>query len=209
MANRKASQAQVFVVGGPSSTPRKSSRKSSRSTKRPSTSAPRRTNTTTRTVSEVARSGSKPNNTPYLVGAGVLALAGVLLYANRAGAAETPPGQLPPGGGVGPQGPQGVPGAPGAFPQAPGGPAGYAGPGTYRVTAPSGLNVRSAPSGGAGQVGSTLPPGTAVQVIGSSSNGWVQISTPVSGFMCISCPEAPGGVAPNPQAFPPWLQRTA
>ena len=199
MANRKASQAQVFVVGGP--TPRKSAPRKASSTKRTST-GPRKTSTTThRTISEVARSGPKPNNTPYLVGAGVLALAGVLLYANRAGAAEPPNGQLPPGGGVGPQGPQGVPGAPGAFPQAPGGPAGYAGPGTYRVTAPNGLGVRPAPVAPPGTSATQyLPSGTAVTVAGPAANGWVQITSPTQGFMCISCPDAPGG---------PWLERTA
>lgn len=195
MANRKASQAQVFVVGGPA--PRKSAPRKSSSAKRTSAgsrSAPRKTSTTTRTVSEVARTGPKPNNTPYLVGAGVLALAGVLLYANRAGAAEPPPGQLPPGGGVGPQGPQGVPGGAGAS-------AGYTGPGTYRVTAPNGLGVRPAPVAPPGTSASQyLPLGTAVTVSGPAANGWVQITSPTQGFMCISCSDAPGG---------PWLQRTA
>ena len=187
--------------------PRGATRGRSRST-RGRARATSRTTTTTRTLQQVYRPtrGDGPS-TAALVGGTALA-AGLLylLWPSTAGAAETQPFPRPgpgePGGPPGPQGPQG-PAGPAvmnpAFPQTPGAPVGYAGPGSYRIIAPSGLNLRPAPNTSQ-PASQTLPQGTNVDVIAATPNGWVQISSPTPGYICLSCAEAPGG---------PWLVRQA
>jgi uncharacterized protein YgiM (DUF1202 family) len=69
---------------------------------------------------------------------------------------------------------------------------------TRFVIAPSGLNVRSLATPNSTLL-RTLPPGTPVQVVQEGPNGWTQISSPVAGFVCNTCPAAPGG---------PWLSPT-
>lgn len=88
-------------------------------------------------------------------------------------------------------------------------PRGYAGPGLYRVAWPNGLNLRSTPD-------TRNPPLTSaaygwdIKVLGPAANGWVAVDSsnfyrtgtfrgpnvygeqPVR-FMCMSCPEFPGG----------------
>ena len=99
-------------------------------------------------------------------------------------------------------------------------PRGYNGPGIYRVVAPSGLNLRSTPDIRNPSL-YVVPVGWRVKVLGPASwhvpSGWVAVDSsnfyftqdirvgpgpapansgqPVR-FMCMSCPEAPGG---------PWL----
>ena len=131
-----------------------------------------------RTLSQVAGTSKRRDNTPLLVGGAALAAAGLfLLWPRTAGAAE-------PGGGRG-------------YPQVQGASLGYAGPGRYRTTAPSGLNIRPAPNPG-GESLALIPLGTTLDVVGDAGNGWLQVSSPVAGFMCVSCEQAPGG---------PWLAR--
>lgn len=95
-------------------------------------------------------------------------------------------------------------------------PRGYAGPGQYVVVAPRGLNLRSTPDTRS-PVLTIAVYGWRVKVLGPASNGWVAIDSsgfyrtenvrvgpgpaPANGaqpvrFLCMSCPEAPGG---------PWL----
>ena len=182
--------------------------RSSSTRRRPSTTR----SSTTRTLREVytpSRGGD--GNTALLVGGAALAAGALYLLWPRAASAALPPvpGPGQPGGppGVpGMPGAPGVPGAPGpsvpmnpAFPQDPRGPAGFAGAGTYRITAPSGLNVRPQPNTSQPTI-TTLPVGTTVEVISGMANGWVQISTPTPGYLCMSCVDAPGG---------PWLVREA
>ena len=178
-------------------------RSRSRTTTRARTTPAR---TTTRTIRQVY-TPSRRSNTPLLVGAALAAGALFLLLSPGtppAGAAPPPgpgPAPVPPlGGGSTPMNP--------AFPQVAGAPAGYAGPGSYRIVAPAGLNLRPTPNTSQA-FSQTLRPGTLVDVIAATPNGWVQISTPSPGYLCLSCPEAPGGQEPNPQAFPPWLVRQA
>ena len=131
-----------------------------------------------RTLSQVAGTSRRSDNTPYVVGGVVLAATGLyLLWPRTAGAAE--------------------PVQPGGYPQVPGASVGYAGPGRYRTTAPSGLNIRPAPNPG-GESLALIPLGTTLDVVGDAGNGWLQVSSPVAGFMCVSCAQAPGG---------PWLVR--
>ena len=166
----------------------------------------------TRTLREVytpSRGGD--GNTALLVGGAALAAGALYLLWPRAASAALPPvpGPGQPGGPPGLPGTPGVPGVPGApgpsvpmnpaFPQDPRGPAGFAGAGTYRITAPSGLNVRPQPNTSQPTI-TTLPLGTSVEVVSGLANGWVQISTPTPGYLCMSCVDAPGG---------PWLVREA
>lgn len=79
---------------------------------------------------------------------------------------------------------------------------GYIGAGSYVVQAPQGLNLRQRPTSQSGFI-TTLPYGTVVEVVGSTPNGWVEVSYPVpqirgriTGYLCMTCAEAPGG---------PWL----
>lgn len=184
---------------------RGTTRRRGRST-RARTGPTRTSTTTTRTLQQVYRPtrGDGPS-TAVLVGGTALA-AGLLylLWPSTARADVLPPVPRPgePGGPPGPQGPQG-PAGPAvmnpAFPQTPGAPLGYAGPGSYRIIAPSGLNLRPAPNTSQ-SASQTLPQGTNVDVIASTPNGWVQISSPTPGYICLSCAEAPGG---------PWLVRQA
>lgn len=147
--------------------------------RRPSSSTTR--TSSTRTLRQVAGTTSKRgDNTPLLVGGAALAAAGLyLLWPRSASAAE--PGTVQAN----------------TFPQVQGASLGYAGPGRYRTTAPSGLNIRPAPNTG-GESLALIPPGTTLDVVGDAGNGWIQVSSPVAGFMCVSCPQAPGG---------PWLTR--
>lgn len=151
---------------------------------------------TTRTIRQVYTPARRGDNTPLLVGAAALAAGALyLLWPGTAGAAVTPmPGPTP----LPEPGPGSVPMNP-AFPQVAGAPLGYAGPGSYRVIAPSGLNLRPQPNTSQ-PASQTLPPGTVVDVIASTPNAWVQISTPTPGYLCLSCVDAPGG---------PWLVRQA
>ena len=131
-----------------------------------------------RTLSQVTGTSKRRDNTPLLVGGAALAAAGLyLLWPRDAGAAE--------------------PVRPGSYPQVQGASLGYAGPGRYRTTAPSGLNIRPAPNPG-GESLALIPLGTTLDVVGDAGNGWLQVSSPVAGFMCVSCAQAPGG---------PWLAR--
>lgn len=163
--------------------------------------------TTTRTLSQVY-TPSKGSNTPLIIGGAVLAAAALyLLLGGTASAAEGGGGGQGGGGGAGVPGMPGTPGTPGApggaFPTLPGASTGYAGPGSYRTTAPSGLNIRPTPKGpaqGGGESLALVPIGTTLDVVGDAGNGWFQVSSPVAGFMCASCAEAPGG---------PWLVRQA
>lgn len=165
-----------------------------------------RSTTTTRTLQQVYRP-TRGDNTPWLLGGAALAAGALyLLWPSAASAALPPvPGPGQPGGPPGPQGPQGPAGpAPvivmnPAFPQVPNSPVGYAGPGSYRIAAPSGLNLRPAPNTDQ-PASQTLPQGTRVDVVASTPNGWVQISSPTPGYLCLSCAQAPGG---------PWLVREA
>lgn len=174
-------------------------------------STPHRTASRTRTLSSVHRPAMttatvfKESNTPYLVG-GLIA-AGTLAYLlwPKDASAATPvviPGTPGAPGGQGGQGGAGggvvVPVIPASsFPQVQGASTGFAGPGTYRTTAPSGLRIRSTPST-TGEDRGLLPIGTSVQVVADAGNGWIQVSSPLAGFMCASCAQAPGG---------PWLVR--
>lgn len=160
-----------------------------------SRAAPRRTSTT-RTLRQVYT--PKKDNTALVVGAAALAVGAAVLLWPRGASAALPPVPDPGQPGGPPVGPGTVPMNP-AFPQVPGGPAGYAGPGTYRVTAPSGLNVRPQPNTSQATI-TTLSTGTAVEVVAALASGWVQISTPQPGYLCMSCADAPGG---------PWLVREA
>ena len=162
--------------------------------------APKRT-VTTRTLREVYT--PKRDNTALAVGAAALAAGAAILFWPRdaPAAPRIDPGAMP-GTIPGPvQEPGPVPMNP-AFPQVPNAPLGYAGPGSYRVVAPSGLNVRIQPNANdtTNPVLQTLTPGTTVDVTAATPNGWAQISTPRSGYVCLSCAEAPGG---------PWLVRQA
>lgn len=177
-------------------------------------SSGRRTSTT-RTLREVYTPSTRgrDSNTPLLIGGAALAAGALYLLWPRAASAALPPvpGPGQPGGPPGVPGMPGTPGAPGtpgipgsvpmnpAFPQDPRGPTGFAGPGTYRITAPSGLNLRPQPNTSQPTI-TTLPPGTMVEVIAAMANGWVQVSTPQPGYLCMSCADAPGG---------PWLVREA
>ena len=161
-----------------------------------------RSTTTTRTLQQVYRP-TRGDNTPWLLGGAALAAGALILFwPSVAPAAPRIPGPGEPGGPPGPQGPQG-PAGPAvmnpAFPQTPGAPIGYAGPGSYRIIAPSGLNLRPAPNTSQ-PASQTLPQGTNVDVIAATPNGWVQISSPTPGYICLNCAEAPGG---------PWLVRQA
>ena len=68
------------------------------------------------------------------------------------------------------------------------------------VNAPSGLNVRSAPAvSPTNRIGGARL-GQPVNVLGQAANGWLQIQAVnsdngqlVTGFICNTCPEAPGG----------------
>ena len=125
-----------------------------------------------RTLSQVLGT-KRGDNTPLYVGGAALAAGALyLLWPRDAGAAES------------------------AYSQVQGASIGYAGPGRYRVTAPSGLNIRPAPNQGG--EGALMPFGTTLDVVGDAGNGWLQVSSPIAGFMCASCPQAPGG---------PWLTR--
>ena len=155
-----------------------------------------------RTVQQVAGTTSRrSDNTPLYAGAAALGAAALYLLWPR-GASAAP--EIGPGPGpiVGP--------GPVAFPQQ-GATPGYAGPGTYRVTAPRGLKIRSAPnqsgvilSGPGSQEspsGQYWPPGSAFQIAEVVGNGWVRVTAPVAGFTCLSCPEGEAGA--------PFLVRTA
>lgn len=165
--------------------------------------APKKTTTTTRTLHQVYKGPTKSeSNTGLIVGGVALAALGaVLLWPGTAGAA-TPPGaggaaipNMPP---VPPNTPaQTVPTNP-AFPPIPGASGGYSGPGRYRVTAPNGLHIRPTKAGGAPDPRVLQSLGTPVDVVADAGNGWFQVSTPIPGYMCASCNEAPGG---------PWLVR--
>lgn len=79
---------------------------------------------------------------------------------------------------------------------------GFEGAGTYEVTTPQGVNIRSAPSVGSMPV-FTVSYRSSVYVLRDIGNGWVEVRTAVrgnqvKGFMCISCQENPGG---------PWLMK--
>lgn len=142
-----------------------------------------------RTIRQVAATPSRrSDNTPLYVGATALAAGALyLLWPREAPAAprEPIPNQIP---GT-------VPGP--TFQQIAGASVGYAGPGMYRYVGTEGLNIRPAPLAG-GTPLATVPPGTVVQVTGDAGNGWLQVSTPVGGFMCASCADlrtdrGPGG----------------
>lgn len=143
---------------------------------------------------------------PVLIGAavGVAALAYFLTSSKSAHAAQGPtPQPLPsPEPQALPQsGPFDLPPLPqpASSPYDPG----YQGPGTYRVLAPSGLNVRSGPGTSYPVVSHELRAGTDCELTGALSPAeWAPVTTPtgVSGFVCFNCVEAPGG---------PWLARIA
>ena len=157
-----------------------------------------------RTVKQVASlSSRRSDNTPLYVGAAALGAAALYL--------------LWPGGGEGTARADDVtplppsPVTPGVFPQQ-GSTLGYAGPGSYRVTAQSGLKIRSAPntggtmlSGPGSQVSGAgepyWPTGSAFQIAEVASNGWVRVTSPVNGFTCLSCAEGGSGA--------PFAVRTA
>ena len=82
--------------------------------------------------------------------------------------------------------PAAVPGTPPLLPTTPG-------PGMYKVTAKSGLNLRTGPSTqGAAKTGPT--PGTIVQVVGFNPAGtWAHLGAPWNGWVCSSCPEGGAG----------------
>lgn len=147
-----------------------------------------------RTLQQVASTSSRrSDNTPLYAGAAALGAAALYLLWPR-GASAAP--EIGPG--------------PVAFPQQ-GTTLGYAGPGTYSVTAPAGLKIRSAPntsgailSGPGSQQspsGQYWPPGSAFQIAKPVANGWVRVTAPVAGFTCLSCPEGGSGA--------PFLARTA
>lgn len=172
--------------------------------------APRKTTTTTRTLSQVYRGPQKSDNTALYVGGAALALgAAFLLWPSTASAATpgAPGGQGGQGGAGGaaiPNMPPVPPNTPAqtvptnpAFPPIPGASGGYSGPGNYRVTAPSGLRVRAQTTSASTDLG-VYPIGTPVEVVADAGNGWFQVSSPVPGYMCASCAQAPGG---------PWLVR--
>ena len=172
---------------------------------RSSSGRSRSTTTRTRTLREVyTPTTPAPAGAALLVGGAALAAGALYLFWPRAASAALPP--VPgPGQPGGPPLPGPVPATPGftptpmnpAYPQDPRGPAGFAGAGTYRITAPSGLNVRPQSNTSQPTI-TTLPVGTTVEVISGLANGWVQISTPTPGYLCMSCADAPGG---------PWLVR--
>lgn len=172
--------------------------RSTRGRSRTTTRARTTPRTQTRTIRQVY-TPSRRSNTPLLVGAALAAGALFLLLSPGTPPAEaspTPP-PLPPVPGPTP-GPGTTPMNP-AFPQVAGAPLGYAGPGSYRVIAPSGLNLRPQPNTSQ-PASQTLPPGTVVEVVASTPNGWVQVAPPTAGYLCLSCVDAPGG---------PWLVRQA
>ena len=77
-------------------------------------------------------------------------------------------------------------------------PRGYVGPGKYRITAPRGLDLRFSPDVNRPAIGS-ISQGQIVDVLNVAPNGWVHIyssTLPQPYFVCMSCPEVPGG---------PWL----
>lgn len=77
---------------------------------------------------------------------------------------------------------------------------GYEGPGEYLVVARNGLNIRPGPSSNSGASLGVIPFESTIQVVSDAGDGWLQvvnvIGRRVTGYMCISCTEAPGG---------PWL----
>lgn len=169
-----------------------------------------RTSTTrTRTLSQVSQGSSRSDNTGLIIG-GLAVAAGVafLLLSGGTAQAATPPIVVP--GTPGTPGTPGQPGQPGgttvvvqtvpmnpSFPQVAGASRGFAGPGNYRVSAPSGLHIRAGTTSAATSAG-VFPSGTPVEVVADAGNGWFQVSSPAAGYMCASCPQAPGG---------PWLVR--
>ena len=69
-------------------------------------------------------------------------------------------------------------------------------PGMYRITNPTGLNVRPTPDLYGTPV-AVARPGADVQVVADVGNGWVRITSPASGYICVNCAGGPGG---------PWIQ---
>lgn len=72
-------------------------------------------------------------------------------------------------------------------------------PGMYRITNPTGLNVRPTPDLYGTPV-AVAGPGAEVQVLADVGNGWVRITSPAnnySGYICANCAGGPGG---------PWIQ---
>ena len=75
-------------------------------------------------------------------------------------------------------------------------PVGYQGAGVYRVVSPTGLNLRAAPRVDSQRL-QTISEGTHVRVADPAPiPGWVIVTEPQFGYMCMSCIQAPGG---------PWL----
>lgn len=180
-----------------------------------------------RTVRQVARGSSSSSgktggisNTALAVGAGALAVGAILLFSGTAKAAEpvpptpTPPvpvPPLPPTPATPPRPPPAVvaqqtavSAAEAAAYAALGVPLLYKGPGTYRVTAPSGLAIRSVANAAASLLG-RYPRGTLFEVVDSVEQnaatlaGWVQVASPANGFACMSCKEGGAGA--------PFLQK--
>lgn len=167
------------------------------------------------------RAGQADSNTPYLVGGALLAgTALYLLWPKRSGPARVPvfpsptvPLQIPQATGVtaeevatiareaarrefeARETAEARAESAAAHRQVPNAPLGYSGPGMYRILASNGLSLRETPSTNrtAKQI---LPVGTLVEVVTVTTNGWAQISTPDTGYLCMSCAEAPNG---------PWL----
>lgn len=181
-----------------------------------------------RTVRQVARSRVPRDkssetfgisNTALAVGVGALAVGAILLFSPPAKAATptpptpTPPVPVPPlpPSMVTPPAPPGVvaqqtavSAAEAAAYAALGVPLLYKGPGTYRVTAPNGLSIRSVANAAASLLG-RYPRGTLFEVVDSVEQnaatpaGWVQVASPANGFACMSCKEGGAGA--------PFLQK--
>lgn len=82
-------------------------------------------------------------------------------------------------------------------------PLGFTGEGIYEVINPNGLGLYSTPTPVSQPSIEVVPPGRMVHVINyapfpPSPTGWVQAQTPAPGYLCLSCPDLPGG---------PWLVR--
>ena len=89
------------------------------------------------------------------------------------------------------------------FSQVANAPLGFMGEGIYEVINPNGLGLYSTPTPVSQPSIEVVPPGRMVHVIGyapfpPSPTGWVQAQTPAPGYLCLSCPDLPGG---------PWLVR--
>ena len=144
---------------------------------------------------------------PVMIG-GAVAVAALVYFATSGSStahAATPPHPAPPPPRP-PMPPAPTPGPdlpPLPFPTSSPYEPGYQGEGTYRVIAPSGLNVRSGPSTSYPVINHELWAGVDCEITGPlTPNQWAPVTTPtgVSGFVCFNCVEAPGG---------PWLARIA